>query len=39
MSAARSQHNHQDVLLTFLAAANVLFSNDLCRLLGPGEPA
>jgi aminoglycoside phosphotransferase (APT) family kinase protein len=39
MSAARSQHNHQDVLLTFLAAANVLFSNDLCRLLGQGEPA
>jgi aminoglycoside phosphotransferase (APT) family kinase protein len=38
MSAARSQHNHQDVLLTFLAAANVLFSNDLCRLLGEGAP-
>jgi aminoglycoside phosphotransferase (APT) family kinase protein len=36
MSAARSQHNHQDVLLTFLAAANALFSNDLCRLLGEG---
>jgi aminoglycoside phosphotransferase (APT) family kinase protein len=39
MSAARAQHNHQDVLLTFLAAANVLFSNDLCRLLGQGEAA
>lgn len=39
MSAARAQHNHQDVLLTFLAAANVLFSNDLCRLLGEGTPA
>jgi aminoglycoside phosphotransferase (APT) family kinase protein len=36
MAAARAQHNHQDVLLTFLAAANVLFSNDLCRLLGEG---
>jgi aminoglycoside phosphotransferase (APT) family kinase protein len=36
MSAARSQHNHQDALLTFLASANVLFSNDLCRLLGEG---
>jgi aminoglycoside phosphotransferase (APT) family kinase protein len=36
MSAARAQHNHQDVLLTFLAAANVLFSDDLCRLLGEG---
>jgi aminoglycoside phosphotransferase (APT) family kinase protein len=36
MSAARAQHNHQDVLLTFLASANVLFSNDLCRLLGEG---
>lgn len=36
ISAARAQHNHQDVLLTFLAAANVLFSNDLCRLLGEG---
>ncbi len=36
MSAARSQHNHQDALLTFLAAANVLFSNDLCNLLGKG---
>jgi hypothetical protein len=39
MSAARAQHNHQDVLLTFLAAANVLFSNDMCRLLSQGEPA
>ncbi len=39
MSAARAEHNHQDVLLTFLAAANVLFSNDLCRLLGEGASA
>jgi aminoglycoside phosphotransferase (APT) family kinase protein len=39
MSAARAQHNHQDVLLTFLAAANVLFSNDMCRLLGEGAQA
>jgi len=39
MSAARAQHNHQDVLLTFLAAANALFSNDLCRLLAQGADA
>jgi aminoglycoside phosphotransferase (APT) family kinase protein len=39
MSAARAQHNHQDVLLTFLAAAAPLFTNDLCRLLGQGVPA
>jgi aminoglycoside phosphotransferase (APT) family kinase protein len=39
MSAARARHNHQDVLLTFLAAANVLFSNDMCRLLGEGAQA
>lgn len=39
MSAARHQHNHQDVLLTFLAAANALFANDLCRLLSSGADA
>jgi aminoglycoside phosphotransferase (APT) family kinase protein len=33
MAAARSQHNHQDVLLTFLAATNVMFADDLVRLL------
>ena len=33
LSAARAQHNHQDVLLTFLASAAPLFANDLCRLL------
>ena len=39
MSAARAQHNHQDVLLTFLAASNALFANDLCRLLAQGAAA
>jgi len=39
MSAARAQHNHQDVLLTFLAASNALFANDLCRLLAQGADA
>lgn len=34
MAAARNQHNHQDVLLTFLAATSAMFANDLCRLLG-----
>ena len=33
VAAARAQHNHQDVLLTFLAAAAPLFAGDLCRLL------
>lgn len=32
-AAARAQHNHQDVLLTFLASAAPLFAADLCRLL------
>ncbi len=33
MAAARSQHNHQDVLLTFLATTNAMFADDLVRLL------
>jgi aminoglycoside phosphotransferase (APT) family kinase protein len=39
MSAARAKHNHQDVLLTFLAAAAPLFRADLCRLLAQGAEA
>ena len=30
---ARSQHNHQDILLTFLAAAGPMFIDELCRQL------
>jgi aminoglycoside phosphotransferase (APT) family kinase protein len=33
MQAARSAHNHQDVLLTFLAATGPMFVEDLARLL------
>lgn len=33
MSAARAQHNHQDVLLTFAGAVGPLLTSDLCRLL------
>ena len=33
LAAARAQHNHQDVLLTFLATTAPLFAGDLCRLL------
>ena len=33
MSAARHAHNHQDVLLTFLAATGPLFVDELARLL------
>jgi aminoglycoside phosphotransferase (APT) family kinase protein len=33
MSVARAEHNHQDVLLTFLGAAGPLFIADMCRLL------
>lgn len=33
LAAARCEHNHQDVLLTFLGAAAPVFANDLCRLL------
>lgn len=39
LAAARSQHNHQDVLLTFLASTTAMFANDLVRLLSQGEPA
>lgn len=39
LAAARSQHNHQDVLLTFLGAATPMFAGDLARLLQQGEPA
>lgn len=35
MAAARAQQNHQDVLLTFLTAAEPIFADDLCRLLAP----
>lgn len=37
LAAARSQHNHQDVLLTFLAATAAMFSADLVRLLSKGD--
>jgi aminoglycoside phosphotransferase (APT) family kinase protein len=37
MRAARSRHNHQDVLLTFLAATGPMFVAELARLLGEGE--
>ncbi|MEM7689536.1 MAG: phosphotransferase family protein [Pseudomonadota bacterium] len=33
MQAARTAHNHQDVLLTFLAATGSLFVDELARLL------
>ena len=39
LAAARSQHNHQDVLLTYLAASTPMFTHDLVRLLGKGAPA
>jgi aminoglycoside phosphotransferase (APT) family kinase protein len=39
IAAARSLHNHQDVLLTFLAATGPMFQGDLVRLLSQGEPA
>jgi aminoglycoside phosphotransferase (APT) family kinase protein len=39
IAAARSQHNHQDVLLTFLAATAAMFAHDLVRLLSQGAPA
>ena len=39
IAAARSQHNHQDVLLTFLAATTAMFADDLVRLLRQGQPA
>ena len=39
MSAARHQHNHQDVLLTFLAATGAMFTHDLVRLHSQGASA
>lgn len=39
LAAARSQHNHQDVLLTFLGTATAMFAGDLVRLMSQGEPA
>lgn len=33
VSTARSQHNHQDALLTFLAAAGPMLIDELCSLL------
>jgi aminoglycoside phosphotransferase (APT) family kinase protein len=38
MRVARAQHNHQDVLLTFLSATGPMFTADLCRLLGQRAP-
>ena len=37
LAAARSQHNHQDVLLTFLATTTAMFAGDLVRLLSEGD--
>lgn len=37
LAAARSQHNHQDVLLTFLGSTSAMFASDLVRLLDTGE--
>ncbi len=39
LQVARDQHNHQDVLMTFLAAAGVVFAGDFCRLLPIGDAA
>jgi aminoglycoside phosphotransferase (APT) family kinase protein len=39
MRAAREQHNHQDVLLTFLAATGPMFVADLANLLSQGDSA
>jgi aminoglycoside phosphotransferase (APT) family kinase protein len=39
MRAAREQHNHQDVLLTFLAATSPMFVADLAKLLSEGAAA
>ena len=39
VAAARSHHNHQDVLLTFLAATTPMFADDLVRLLRQKVPA
>lgn len=37
LAAARNQHNHQDVLLTFLATTSAMFADDLVRLLSMGD--
>jgi aminoglycoside phosphotransferase (APT) family kinase protein len=37
LAAARARQNHQDVLLTFLAATTAIFADDLCRLLSEGD--
>lgn len=37
LAAARSQHNHQDVLLTFLGGTAPMFADDLVRLLSMGD--
>ncbi|OAO00815.1 hypothetical protein A8B75_17945 [Sphingomonadales bacterium EhC05] len=36
LAAARSQHNHQDVLLSFLSTTIPMFADDLVRLLSQG---
>jgi len=38
MRAAKEQHNHQDVLLTFLAATGPMHLAELANLLSMGEP-
>lgn len=37
LAVAKAQHNHQDVLLTFLSSTGPLFLADLCRLLAMGD--
>jgi aminoglycoside phosphotransferase (APT) family kinase protein len=37
LAVAKAQHNHQDVLLTFLSTTGPMFSADLCRLLSKGD--
>ncbi len=37
LAAARAEHNHQDVLLTFLSSTQSMFCDDLCRLLSKGN--
>lgn len=39
LAAARSQNNHQDVLLTFLGAAEPVFADELAELLSKGDAA
>lgn len=38
INAASNQHNHQDALLSWLAAAGYSFLSDLCSLLEEGAP-